>query len=409
MDPLSALRDFTVRNELDRIVLVGEEYRFGDDYSFSSTAETAYRSKQGNLYTLETLVFYLRNRHLRHTEYLQSARLHRVPPVTLPDRKHLLDYLDGHVSTTDSVDFVSKDPTFLSTSGKDVNVFGGDDEDRSKPSIPGAVDGSDDFVSRSVVPEIDYMEKLRAIERPLKDRETLLECKNKDFYAVFVAAMKKDEERQRTESQQRKDGLVAKSRLMGSDDHHHNLHHHHHNRGGIIGGDDSIAISKQMMMHLKSGKLGEGVPIILVPSASQTLITIYNVREFLEDGIYVPMEKKMSEMKAAGLSKPDVITVQKKLNRDRMVVAYEVRDKPTALKKEDWDRVVSVFVLGKEWQFKDWPFRDHAEIFSKSKYENLKCMLYLIQVLVLSEMMLRFSAKVVSMKLKMHAMCVLCT
>ena len=27
--------------------------------------------------------------------------------------------------------------------------------------------------------------------------------------------------------------------------------------------------------------------------------------------------------------------------------------------------VVAVFVLGKEWQFKDFPFKDHAEIFNK--------------------------------------------
>jgi hypothetical protein len=29
---------------------------------------------------------------------------------------------------------------------------------------------------------------------------------------------------------------------------------------------------------------------------------------------------------------------------------------------------VAVFVLGKEWQFKDWPFKDHVEIFNKSKW-----------------------------------------
>ncbi|CAN4097666.1 unnamed protein product [Withania somnifera] len=64
-------------------------------------------------------------------------------------------------------------------------------------------------------------------------------------------------------------------------------------------------------------------------------------------------------------SKPDCITVQKKFSRDRVVTAYEVRDKPSALKPEDWDRVVAVFVLGKEWQFKDWPFKDHVEIFNR--------------------------------------------
>ena len=66
-----------------------------------------------------------------------------------------------------------------------------------------------------------------------------------------------------------------RSRLMGANE-----------RGIGYGGDelgyDSAAKPK---MHLKGGKIGEGVPIILVPSAFQTLITIYNVKEFLEDGM----------------------------------------------------------------------------------------------------------------------------
>lgn len=156
------------------------------------------------------------------------------------------------------------------------------------------------------------------------------------------------------ESHQRKDGLVAKSRLMGSDD-----------RGlgfsDDMGGYDPTPKPK---MHLKGTKIGEGVPIILVPSAFQTLITIYNVKEFLEDGVYIPTDVKVKQMKGA---RPDCVTVQKKLSRDRVVTAYEVRDKPSTLKPDDWDRVVAVFVLGKEWQFKDWPFKDHVEIFNKSQ------------------------------------------
>lgn len=56
----------------------------------------------------------------------------------------------------------------------------------------------------------------------------------------------------------------------------------------------------------------KGVPIILVPSASQTLITIYNVKDFLEDGIYIPSDVKAKALKG---SRPDCVTVQKKLSR----------------------------------------------------------------------------------------------
>lgn len=356
MDPLSALRDFTIRGELDKIVRVGDEFRFGNDYTFSCAAETAYRSKQGNLYTLETLVNFIKNHHLKHIEYLQNSRTLKIPSVTLPDRKPLLDYLQGAISSHDAIEFpktsVHHDP--------DVEEYRPDD-----PNL--LVATKDDFFSAAPPKDedlhsLDFITMIRSLERPLKDREALLECRNRDFFSVLTASTRREEERQRAESQQRKDGPVAKrSRLLGSDD---------REDGGGGGGFDATPKPK---MHLKGGKIGEGVPIILVPSAFQTLITIYNVKEFLEDGVFVQTDAKVK----AGAAKPDCITVQKKFSRDRVVAAYEVRDKPSALKAEDWDRVVAVFVLGKEWQFKDWPFKDHVEIFNRSKSRiNFKIYIY---------------------------------
>ncbi|KAE8723804.1 Hsp90 co-chaperone CDC37 [Hibiscus syriacus] len=308
MDPLSALRDFTIRGEVDKIVRVNDEFRFGTEYSFPCSAETAYRSKQGNLYNLETQVFYIQNHHLKHTDYMHNSLARRIPAVTFTDRKPLLDYLTGKVSTSDSI--VWNPPKFPDEFRPDPSGF---DPDSAKPKE---------------IEIADYMGIIRSVEKPLKDREGILECKNKDFYSVIVAATKREEERQRLESQQRKDGLVAKSRLMGAEE----------GGLGLSYGDDMMGYDSKPKMHLKGSKLGEGVPIILVPSAFQTLITIYNVKEFLEDGVFVPTDVKVKQMKGA---RPECVT------------------------PEDWDRVVAVFVLGKEWQFKDWPFKDHVEIFNK--------------------------------------------
>lgn len=316
-----------MRGEVEKIVRVNGELRFGEEYTFPCWVETAYRSTKGNRYTLETLVHYIKNHDLKHTEYIQNTFAVGIPSVTLPDRKPLLQYLQGTLSSTDSIEYRPEDPSFAP---------------KSNPQ-----DQPDKF------DDLDFMSMIRSAERPLKDRQSLLECKNRDFYTVLVSATKREEERQRMESQQRKDGLVAKSRLMGADDR-------------ALGFTDDMGAydpNPKPKMHLKGSKIGEGVPIILVPSAFQTLITIYNVKEFLEDGIYIPTDVKVKQMKGA---RPDCVTVQKKLStRDRVVTAYEVRDKPSSLKPEDWDRVVAVFVLGKEWQFKDWPFKDHVEIFNK--------------------------------------------
>ncbi|KAF8392381.1 hypothetical protein HHK36_022723 [Tetracentron sinense] len=354
MDPLSALRDFTVRGELDKIVRVGDEFRFGNDYAFPCSAETAYRSKQGNLYTLETLIYYVKNTHIKHIEYIQNARTQKIPTVTLPDRKSLLEYLQGKISSNDAIEFVvPQNPRIPDSVPMDVEEY--------RPEDPGLIgirvpaDEEEDEKDRvRVLEKVDYVSMINDLERPLKDRESLLECRHRDFYSVLVASTRREDERQRLESHQRKDGLVAKSRLMGADERGLGFW-----KDGEELGFDSTPKPK---MHLKGSKIGEGVPIILVPSAFQTLITIYNVKEFLEDGVFIPADVKVKQMKGP---KPDCVTVQKKFSRDRVVAAYEVRDKPSALKAEDWDRVVAVFVLGKEWQFKDWPFKDHVEIFNK--------------------------------------------
>ncbi|XAR57260.1 hypothetical protein NMG60_11025330 [Bertholletia excelsa] len=345
MDPLSALRDFTIRDELDQIVRVGDEFRFGGDYAFPCGIATAYRSKQGSLYTLETLVYFVTNHHLKHTDYMHNARLQNLPAVTFIDRKPLLDYLQGKVSSSDAIQFLpqSQNPKFPPTTAPSADEY--------RPEDPGMVPINDFDVNEEakIAASEDYMSMIRVSERPLKDRERILECRNRDFYSVLIAAQKRDEERQRLESQQRKDGLVAKNRLMRGDE-----------RG--FGDELGYDSNPKPKMLLKGSKIGEGVPIILVPSAFQTLITIYNVKEFLEDGVFVPTDVKVKQMKGP---KPDCVTVQKKFSRDRVVTAYEVRDKPSVLKAEDWDRVVAVFVLGKEWQFKEWPFKDHVEIFNK--------------------------------------------
>nr|XP_043606507.1 protein CDC73 homolog [Erigeron canadensis] len=338
MDPLTALREMTIQKSLDKIVRVGNEYRFSSTLSFPCTIETAYRSKQGNLYTLETLVYFIQNLNIKHHDYIRNAGTHKIPAVTLLDRKPLIDYLQGRVSSTDAIEFLPSDYN-LNVPAPDINNSNiyGVGFDSYDDSVNNERDESENRRKRP-------LDLVKEMERPLRDRESVLECRHRDFYSVLTAASKRDEEKQKEELQQRKDGLVAKSRV-GDD--------------LMLGMMEGTPRGKMM----KGSKIGDGVPIILVPSASQTLITIYNVKEFLEDGVFIPTDVKMKQMQGP---KPECVTVLKKFSsRDRVVTAYEVRDKPAALKAEEWSRVVAVFVLGKEWQFKDWPFKDHVEIFNK--------------------------------------------
>uniref|UniRef100_A0A0A9DR74 PHP n=1 Tax=Arundo donax TaxID=35708 RepID=A0A0A9DR74_ARUDO len=321
MDPLAVLRDYAARSDLDKIIFSGDDILFGSDYSFPASTPTAFASKQtGRPYPLSAAVFLAQHHDLKHTDFIQAARLRRIPPVSLPDRKTFLDFLNfAHNSLS------SADPLLPSS-------FQPPQEPHLHPPSPLLEEpaGADEATMGA---------QIRALERPFKDRNALLDARGRDFHAVLLNALRRQEE-------QRKGGKDA----APSSRHEPSA---------------AAALAKPKVEKT----LSEGVvPIILVPSASQTLITIYNVKEFLEDGLFVPSEERMRAMKGG---KPESVTVQKKLIRGERAgaaggsVSFEVRDKPASLKTDDWGRVVAVFVLGKEWQFKDWPFKDHVEIFNK--------------------------------------------
>ncbi|XP_058790580.1 parafibromin [Phymastichus coffea] len=102
-------------------------------------------------------------------------------------------------------------------------------------------------------------------------------------------------------------------------------------------------------------------PIIIIPSANSSLITMYNAKEILQDLRYVSNEEK----KRQATKRENEILLQRR-KEGGLTVPYRVIDNPQKLTNADWERVVAVFVMGPQWQFKGWPFDENpVEIFSK--------------------------------------------
>ncbi|KAF7040612.1 LOW QUALITY PROTEIN: hypothetical protein CFC21_050506 [Triticum aestivum] len=98
MDPLALLRDYAARRDLDKIIFNSDDVLFAD-YTFPANLPTAFASKQsGRPYPLSAAVFLAQHNDLKHTEFLPAARLRRIPPVSLPDRKTILEVRDKPAS-----------------------------------------------------------------------------------------------------------------------------------------------------------------------------------------------------------------------------------------------------------------------------------------------------------------------
>eukprot|EP00850_Spirogloea_muscicola_P018388 SM000168S02587 [mRNA] locus=s168:51086:54004:- [translate_table: standard] len=417
MDTLSLLRDYTIRQELGRITIADDAVRFGDTYAFPRDADTAYRSKQGGLYRLDCLAFFIQSRELwmkKHTDYIQQARALKVPIVTFTDRKSLQDYLEGKVTSSDAIELrpplVQPLAPAPMAPGSDEPA-GAADEPASKRSRLEAAGESHMMDELAAVaphtPKVDDIEKILARERPVRDRESILVCHRRSFRNIVDMLDRRAEERRQAEDlgePERRGGRGATAHHL-SDKDRAAMQQRHGGAGGGGGRHGDVEekhfwkerlgldVSEELgidpsQSHLQDTKIKDGSrsvqpvqsssrhrvlhpqgfpraspklsaaagpPIILVPNASATLITTYNVKGFLEDGTFV-----QPDVKSLG-KKPELVVLQRKMGRDKHVT-YHVRDKPTSLSTKDWERVVAVFVLGKEWQFKDWP----RDIFAES-------------------------------------------
>uniref|UniRef100_A0A915HLA7 Cell division control protein 73 C-terminal domain-containing protein n=1 Tax=Romanomermis culicivorax TaxID=13658 RepID=A0A915HLA7_ROMCU len=108
-------------------------------------------------------------------------------------------------------------------------------------------------------------------------------------------------------------------------------------------------------------------PIIIIPAASTSLITMYNAKEILQDLRFISTEEKKNQ----GFKRENEVLVQRQ-KEGHSTTPYRVIDNPQKLTSEEWERVVAVFVQGPSWQFKEWPFAGPSEIFSKICAFHLK-------------------------------------
>ncbi|KAL7298159.1 parafibromin [Trichogramma pretiosum] len=109
-------------------------------------------------------------------------------------------------------------------------------------------------------------------------------------------------------------------------------------------------------------------PIIIIPSANTSLITMINAKDILQDLKFVSNEEKRKQ----GARRENEILLQRRKDGG-LTVPYRIVDNPLKLTPSDWERVVAVFVMGPAWQFKGWPFDGNpVEIFSKISAFHIK-------------------------------------
>jgi len=110
----------------------------------------------------------------------------------------------------------------------------------------------------------------------------------------------------------------------------------------------------------------KGKPIIIVPNAMTSPVTLINAHEFFQNAVF-QSRQTMLKLKGQGDSnyRRNQLTNITHTISSRLgggTLEYELMDNP-AIKlktKDDWDRVVAVVAQGAAWQFKGWKMGSSA-------------------------------------------------
>lgn len=100
-------------------------------------------------------------------------------------------------------------------------------------------------------------------------------------------------------------------------------------------------------------------PIIIVPNSTSSCLTMLNACDFLRDGVFISSDEKRN----SGAVRESGMIFQHTDPFTGSVKTYKLMDNPATLQRDEWNRVVAVFVSGQVWQFKGWRWPSPVDLF----------------------------------------------
>ncbi|KIM49712.1 hypothetical protein M413DRAFT_438864 [Hebeloma cylindrosporum] len=316
---------------------------------FPKGTRTRFRRGAGganDFYTLDALYVAWLLRDAPGAEYMKQAREHglSVGFVSVTERKHVVDWLEGKVQESDQIEPL----TSISTTppGTPPRTSG-----QSQPITPRtrAVEAptSTPLKRRYVADshDVEVVKKIKQNEVELRDRNTVLRgTKANNFSAV------------RTTYADKLKKLKDSSRS----------------------GAPSMVTTPATDPKLLARKARHNQPIIIISSSPTALITMHNVKRFLEDSAFEPSQEARARATAEGNLKPDDLiaiyrkrtTIDSSGKETVTRLTYFVVDSVEALSKfgtDAWDRVVCVMTTGQAWQFRPYKWNEPRQLFHNVK------------------------------------------
>ncbi|TFK25744.1 RNA polymerase II accessory factor [Coprinopsis marcescibilis] len=345
-------------------LLLASHIVFGSS-TFPKTALTRYRKPGSNantvngadVYSLEALYVAWLLQDANAADYMKQTREHGLAAsgfVSVTERKKVVEWLKGTGGDESRIiPFGSAAAEGESTTppgtplGKFASLPQTATPSKNARSSTTAATSTSSPAKRRYVPDnadIEVVKKIKANEVELKDRKTVLRgIKPNNFSSVRTVIAEKVKK-------------VKESSRAGSSSH-----------SSTPGPSDNKSLRKR-----------NNYPIIIISSSPTALITMYNVKRFLQEATFELSQDAKARSAAEGNPKPeDMVPLYRKKtameSSGREIVShsrYFVVDSVEALSKfgtDAWDRVVCVMTTGQAWQFRPYKWSEPRVLFHHVK------------------------------------------
>ena len=395
-DPVRMLKRLFKDKRLDAVSLEKEKVTI-DGTSFDRKMPTGFKARSGTPYNLDSVVVLVTtgldaNVRVRMEAFKKSG----ANIVSLLDIKVVKEYFFSDAEVAYEPDIVAVAPAEVGVPDVPMDI-----KDEPAPKA--------DLLRKDVDEVPTDPDKLlgaiKSVEQSLYDHRSILMCTTHDFSDLKAIASKHiekfNEEAERMERQKLGPGVSKRTGITSTSEVRYNQFEKEEFNKNRLGADVDVnqygghtvaedaapqpivpvveppapkrpkqssdrksSRDRKRPRHVSADAKGRVVPpkkkirpIILLPSGSLSVINIDNVKNFLKDGKFMTGEEARRE--SAHKESIDKHYFYRRFMRDTNPVQYKVTDvvpKNPAEKVAFWNRVVAVVIMGKKWQFKDWPF-----------------------------------------------------
>ncbi|KAF9074798.1 RNA polymerase II accessory factor cdc73 family protein [Rhodocollybia butyracea] len=340
-----------------------------------------------DLYTLEAIYLAYKLKSLPAPEYAKQAREAGlgIGMVSVTERKVVVDWLEGISESSERL--VDSEKVSAAVKTAESSALGSTTPPSTPPptvthphgspskSAPHGSPSSKAYanggspIKRKYIPDttdVESVKKIRAQEIELWDRNSVLRGTKKNVRDFSSVRTQLGEKLKKIKESAGKAAPAPSSTVMPGMD------------------------SKMM-----SQKKRPNWPIIMISSSPTALITMYNVKKFLQESTFEPTESARGHAQTEGNLRPDdVVIIDRRLthiepsgketifqqrrvcplNSPKLANAsffrYVIIDSQDALTKfgpDAWDRVVCVMTTGQAWQFRPYKWSEPKVLFHHVK------------------------------------------